>query len=927
MTMSASQMVNGSSRDSLSNWIEEKPDYCNLNVLQKNRLPPRSYFLPTTSLLLNGVWEFNYARSPLEAPDPKEYALVDGRMQPDTEISSPSELSGSFSMVSNINVSNHQPISPWITINVPGHWQLQGHGRPHYTNVVFPFPVCPPEVPTQNPTGTYRRSFYVPSTWDTLTQLRLRFDGVDSSFHVWLNGIFRDVHLLAFPRAGRIEDLFVQTELDEKYENAILSVSLDLHHPSGGEVSLVLRDPAKNNHVVTSIRKTCNANESSLGIEFPVSNPKKWTAETPLLDMCDELGLWVMSEADSECHGFYDAVARPLSIPEEMDYGQRKLLAFPQAAKFTSNNEEWREAYLDRMRQVIQRDKNHASVIIWSLGNEAFYGSNLKAMYDYAKSVDPGRLVHYEGDAKGLSADMFSYMYASAQRLIKLAETEGVNADGHYEKPVILCEYAHAMGNGPGGLEDYQRAFREYDRLQGGFVWEWANHGLWKKDGAKEFYAFGGDFGDVPNDGTFIMDGLCFSDHTPTPGLVELKKVIEPVRLLVESGRFFIENDYDFIGLEHIIATYKVESLGSSTIVLDSGELPIPLVRAGQRIKLAIPDHIFSYPSPDEIFLTVSFRLQSATYWADAYHEIAWWQHRISSSQKMSVSQPISQSWNKLQVDNSKAAFKITSANQLLQFDRVTGYITFWRSSGLALLESNSKASSAIKPSFWRAPTDNDVPVTPLLAMLWARCHDKPIRVICTWGYNVESTYTISSNGALAIKIYLLPTGSHPKTVPRVGLDVNLPRYLDKVSWLGPGPGESYPDKRSSQKIGIWSKSVEELQTKYEHPQENRSRVDTRWVTMLDQNEAGIKVTGEIIKDKDKDPERTFQWSAGRHTADMLEAAKHPCDLIEEDATLLKLSADGTGLGSAACGPGVAEEFVVKYREMQFSFVLEPVKV
>ena len=162
-----------------------------------------------------------------------------------------------------------------------------------------------------------------------------------------------------------------------------------------------------------------------------------------LYDLCDELGLWVMDEADLECHGFYDAVARPLDIPEEMDYGERKLLAFPQAAKFTSDNEEWTGAYVDRMIQVVQRDKNHPSIIMWSLGNEAFYGRNHKAMYDYAKSVDPGRLVHYEGDEKAVSADMFSYMYPPVDKLISLSETEGVDSDGKFEKPVILCEYAH----------------------------------------------------------------------------------------------------------------------------------------------------------------------------------------------------------------------------------------------------------------------------------------------------------------------------------------------------------------------------------------------------------------------------------------------------------------------------------------------------
>lgn len=282
-----------------------------------------------------------------------------------------------------------------------------------------------------------------------------------------------------------------------------------------------------------------------------------------LFDLADELGLWVIDEADLECHGFYDAVARPQDIPEEMDYEKRKKLTFGKAAKYTSDNPSWRGAYLDRITQMVQRDKNHPSIIIWSLGNEAFYGQNHKAMYEYAKRVDPGRLVHYEGDPQAESADMYSYMYPSIERLIKLIETEGVKEDGSYEKPVVLCEYAHAMGNGPGWLEDYEETIRTYPRLQGGFIWEWANHGLWKEDSdGKSYYAYGGDFGDVPNDGAFVMDGLLFSAHKPTPGLLELKKVIEPVKVSFKGYNLVVSNLYDYIGLEHLIAVYRVEEFG-----------------------------------------------------------------------------------------------------------------------------------------------------------------------------------------------------------------------------------------------------------------------------------------------------------------------------------------------------------------------------
>lgn len=438
----------------------------------------------------------------------------------------------------------------------------------------------------------------------------------------------------------------MRTELDQEYRDATLRVKVTTTSGStNGKLSLVLEDGADT--IGTAEAVISDGPETSL--DLAVSNPRKWTAETPhlyrirlsllsadqkpvqsitqnvgfrkveirngiitvngrpillrgtnrhdhhprfgravpldfmredlllmkrhninalrtshypahprLYDMADELGLWVMDEADLECHGFYDAVARPLDIPEEMDYEERKVLTFGKAAKFTSDNPEWREAYVDRMRQLVQRDKNHASIIMWSLGNEAFYGCNHAAMYDYAKSFDPERPIHYEGDAKAATVDMYSYMYPSMERLTKWVETEGVKEDGSFDKPVVLCEYAHAMGNGPGGLEDYQNMFRKYPRLQGGFIWEWANHGLWNAEGG--FYGYGGDFGDEPNDATFVMDGLCSSEHKPTPGLLELKKVIQPVQFEFQDGKIYITNEYDFTGLDHLTATYSIES-------------------------------------------------------------------------------------------------------------------------------------------------------------------------------------------------------------------------------------------------------------------------------------------------------------------------------------------------------------------------------
>ncbi|PQE07908.1 hypothetical protein CJF32_00003037 [Rutstroemia sp. NJR-2017a WRK4] len=1056
-------------------------DICDEKIFERNRLPTRSYHIPSTSLLLNGTWDFNYAPTIQHAPTPQ------GTNTPTSETS----YREGYVSVPAVADRNIQSLSEddveWGNIIVPGHWQLQGHGRPQYTNTIFPIPVCPPHVPTENPTGTYRRTFHVPTSWDTSSQLRLRFDGVDSAYHVWLNGqfvgysqgsrnpaefdvselvdrgtanevwvrvyqwsdgtyiedqdqwwlsgIFRDVHLISFPASARIDDYFITPKFDDQYLNATLDVVLDLFVTSPVEVTLTLRDPSDNDIKASDTRKV--EKTGKLALSLSVREPNKWTAETPYLyqlemtlrssasdqnnksspihtinqrvgfrsvelknglisvngkpilfrgvnrhdhhphlgravplsfikkdillmkqhnvnalrcshypshpgiyDLCDELGLWVVDEADLECHGFYDAVAYPLDIPESMDYEERKKLTFPQAAKFTSDNETWQAAYIDRMTQLVQRDKNHPSVIIWSLGNEAFYGRNHKAMYEYAKEVDPSRLIHYEGDVNAESADMFSYMYPPVDLLIKHANNVGIS-DGSFEKPIVLCEYGHAMGNGPGGLEDYQAAFREHERLQGGWIWEWANHGIWKEEPGKDgFYAYGGDFGDFPNDNTFVMDGLCFSNHRPTPGLTELKKVIAPIRAWVEGDELIVENGYDFIDLSHVAANYKIEAFASSSTLLRSGELNLLEVAPGEKRALKLPNLPAQTHNQSERFLTVTFHLKTSTAWADAGHELAWMQFALPASSQAAIPSMLSSNTSHLDVTTSQTQLVVNGSDFSFVFDRTRGCLTQWKSTGSTNSAPNQVLISSILPGVWRAPTDNDVPrdliyyrrfgldaMTSQLRSFDVNTTSDNIKITCitflsppilNWGLETTSMYTISSSGTLSIKVNLKPSGSMPNTLPRVGLDIRLCNSLENAEWFGIGPGESYADKRSSQKLGIYSASVDQLHTPYDVPQENGNRMDTRWVKMTGVSGVGIQATST------GNP-KVFQWAAGRHSPFALENARHPRDLVKEDEVLWRLDAEAAGVGSAACGPGIKEEFQVKCDEKEFEFHFERV--
>jgi len=622
----------------------EAPDYMNERVFQRNRLQPRAYFLPAQTLSLSGRWKFKFMNSPL-----------------DSEPCSDEK-------------------SAWAMIDVPGHWQLQGYGIPQYTNFDYPFPCQPPLVPSENPTGLYETTFAVPDEWggvDGGLDYRLRFEGVDSAFHLWVNGveigynqgsrnasefdishvveygegkmntlkvkvyqwsdgsyiedqdmwwlsgIYRDVSLLAFPKKGHVEDFFVRTTLDTHYEDATLDVDFTYQAQSAVTLELALRD-TEGRMVQPGKSLKLNPESTTKNFKMDVSNPSKWTAEHPylyelqvslscggqilqnitqqvgfrnveiskgllrvngvpisirgvnrhdhhprfgravpldfikhdlklmkthnvnalrcshypndprLVQIANEIGLYVMDEADLECHG------------SGVDFEH-----------LPSDNPSWKEAYLDRMQQLVHRDKNSPSVIMWSLGNESFYGQNHQTMYEWSKSFDPTRPVHYEGDHEFRASDICSYMYTGVADLAKLATQDG----DEYEKPIFLQEYGHAMGNGPGALKEYQETFCKYRRLQGGFIWEWSNHGLLESlnDGSgRMFYAYGGDFGDQPNDKNFVMDGLCDSEHRPNPGLLELKEAYQPLVISMKDSTIQVENRYDFDSLDDLEVSWNI---------------------------------------------------------------------------------------------------------------------------------------------------------------------------------------------------------------------------------------------------------------------------------------------------------------------------------------------------------------------------------
>ncbi|MDQ1564181.1 MAG: beta-galactosidase [Actinomycetota bacterium] len=906
----------------------------------------------------------------------------------------------------------------WGELPVPAHWQLNGFGSPIYTNVQYPFPVDPPLVPEQNPTGNYRTTFEVPASWSGGRTL-LRFDGVDSWFELWLNGkvvgtssgsrltvefdvtdflragsnliavrvhqwsfasyiedqdqwwlsgIFRSVALLHRPDGG-IDDVFAHADFDRATGRGSLRVDAS----SSGSESAIARIavaipelgitgfagdtldvgsiepwsaefPRLYDVVVSTAAETISLRlgfrrvEVS-GVELHVNgrpitfrgvnrhdfDPRAGRAvsreamesdivlmkrhninavrtshyppDPYLLDLCDRYGLYVIEENDIETHGFsmVDWRGNPSADPE------------------------WADVYLDRMRRMVERDKNHPSVIVWSLGNEAGWGENLARNARWTKEFDPDRPIHYEQDVEAEGVDVYSRMYAGYEELEEIGEQrEPALADPVADArrramPMMQCEYAHAMGNGPGGLADYEAIFDAHPRLIGGFVWEWFDHGLEVigADGTAG-YKYGGDFGEVRHDGSFIIDGLLLPDRTPSPGLVEFAAVIAPVRFTFERGTsgaeaVTVENRLSFATSDQYRFGWVVEADG---VELAAGPLEVPTVAPLTSAVVALPsgvaDSLSAAPTGTEVFLTVRAVTAGKTEWADAGHPIAFGQARLREPAPFAPA-------TRGSVISRSDGFELAGAS----FDRAGRLLTL---AGAEVVTAGFDA--------WRAPTENDRYVgtgdETSMETLWredgldrlAERHgtaeieldangSESLVVRSRVGGSAtdtgfDVTYRWSDSGgdlALVMDVERRGGASHP--LPRIGFTIGLKQAEPgkvPVRWFGQGPDESYPDSHTAVAVGRYSGSVRELQTDYVVPQENGCRSQTRWAE-LGLASGGIRIDGAPHFDLAVRP-----WSIRD-----LETARHATELVEGAVLWIHLDAGTNGLGTAACGPGVRE--------------------
>ncbi|KAF2162116.1 glycoside hydrolase family 2 protein [Zasmidium cellare ATCC 36951] len=652
-----------------------------------------------------------------------------------------------------------------------------------------------------------------------------------------------------------------------------------------------------------------------------------------LYDLADELGLYVMDEADLECHGF-ETIADAALPPDEqsLPFFERQKLTRTKAAQWTSNNPDWKDAYVDRAKQLVHRDKLHPSVVLWSLGNEAFHvkGGNHTAMRNWIKDYDSSRPIHYEPDLTAEDMDMHSRMYPNVSEIIEFGK------DSSKKKPLVLCEYIHAMGTGPGNIKEYVDAFYQYEKLQGGWLWEWANHGLLTKtkDG-KPFYGYGGDFGDVPNDYNFVMDGVLNSDHSPRSALIEYKKAVEPVQVVSSSTRSVkIINRLDFETLDYLqcFATVVTED-GSK----DLGQVNIPAnIQPGTIADIELPS--VASDATKETLVDLSFKLKDDTLWAASGHEVALLQIPITLPAKVELAESADKP--SLKAKSVGTILSIEGENVQWELDTVRGHLSSWKKSGKAII------SQPLEPNFYRALTDNDAPRDGRdwkdrvlhLAKTETRSvelHDHEDQVtivihqrfappVLSWSINLVTKYKFTSSGAVSINVKGTPQGQNlPKTLPRIGVTFGLPQEFQQIKWFGRGPGESYKDMKLSQRVAKhFVSNVDRLWANPDFPQECSNRTDTRWLKISSPH---TQLKAQFVKSPESNDRHLFDFMASHYDVQDIDKAQHPYELEEkkQQDVILRLDADHHGLGTGSCGPKTLEEYALKTEPFEFTILLQ----
>ncbi|WIH26240.1 beta-galactosidase subunit alpha [Photobacterium damselae] len=617
-------------------------------------------------------------------------------------------------------------------------------------------------------------------------------------------------------------------------------------------------------------------------------------------ELCDIYGLFVMAETDVETHGFANV-------------GDLSRI---------TNDAAWEAVFVDRAERHVHAQKNHPSIIMWSLGNESGYGCNIRSMYAATKAIDDTRLVHYEEDRDAEVVDVISTMYSRAQLMNYFGEHP-------HEKPRIICEYAHAMGNGPGGLTEYQNVFYAHNHIQGHYVWEWCDHGILARDeNGEEFYKYGGDYGDYPNNYNFCMDGLIFPDQTPGPGLKEYKQVIAPVKIRAVDGsnnRFTIENKLWFSDLNDYTITADVRAEGETlrTVQFKVEDLA---ANSAREITLALPEL-----DERETFVNFTVRKDSRTLYSAANHDIAVYQFLLKEN---TATAPVFVNHNatELNVAESRLDYTITGHNFALTFSKVNGKLTSWLINGEELIQSEPRLN------FFKPMIDNH---KQEYEGLWQPAHlqimqehfrtlnvetlDGKVVINTTsiiappvfdFGMRCHYCYQINAEGQLNIELRGERYGDYPHVIPVIGLDLGINGDFDQVKYYGRGPEENYQDSQQANMIDVYQTNVADMFVNYPFPQNNGNRQHVRWAALTNRHGTGL-----LVK-----PQQDINFSAWFCTNENLHAAQHTIELEKSGYITLNLDHQVMGLGSNSWGSEVLDSYRVYMDTFCYGLTLMPLQ-
>ena len=799
------------------------------------------------------------------------------------------------------------------------------------------------------------------------------------------SGVGRDCYLYARDKK-RIEDIRVTPDLDANYQNGSLNVNLNLK--GSGKVNLILED-ASGKEVATT-----QATKGTATLE--VENPHKWTAETPYLytlyaslegsnevipvkvgfrkvelknaqvlvngqpilfkganrheldpdggyviskermiqdiqvmkqfnlnavrtchypdnnlwyELCDQYGIYVVAEANIESHG--------------MGYGEKTL----------AKRDDYTLAHLERNQRNVQRSFNHPSVLIWSLGNEAGYGPNFEKAYDWIKQEDPSRLVQYEQAGKTGKTDIYCPMYLGYDRC------EEYSKDEQYQKPLIQCEYAHAMGNSEGGFKEYWDIIRKYPKYQGGFIWDFVDQSVrWTGKNGKMIYAYGGDFNRFDaSDVNFCDNGLISPDRVPNPHMYEVGYFYQNIwtsPVDIKNGEISIFNEYFFRDLSAYYLEWQVLKGGE---IMRSGRVEDLNVGPQQTIKIKLP--IGKTCQCSEWLLNVAYKLKNTEGLLPAGHTIAKQQLVLNpyKAPSMELKNQAKSNWEVVEPtlkENDERYLIVDGENFRIEFDKQNGYLSKYQVNGLDMM----KEGSYLKPNFWRAPTDNDFGAylqrryavwknpTIKLVSLQQRIADQQAIIEAAYelpevSAKLSLTYVINNEGTMKVTQKMTADkNAKVANMFRFGMQMQMPRSFDQVEYYGRGPVENYIDRKGNADLGIYRQSVAEQFYSYIRPQENGTKSDLRWWKTLNVSGHGIQVVAA----------EPFSASALHYTIESLDEGTHKQqghspEVEEADLTNFCFDLIQAGLGCEDSWGRIARpEYQVPYGDYEFTFILKP---